>query len=116
MMHIYCPKCGIYEDAPQLKSCDRCEIEMQEHVIKPHETAVIRKSHLHVVPDINPYQSMVDGTMIEGRKNHREHLKRHSLIEIGNETKHLKPYGNYKPTGIKEELVKQLHIYKDTHR
>jgi hypothetical protein len=41
------------------------------------------------VPDIQPYQSMVDGSMIGSRSQHREHLRQHSLIEIGNEQKHL---------------------------
>lgn len=38
-----------------------------------------------VMPDIAGYQSMADGSWIGSRSAHREHLKRHGLIEIGNE-------------------------------
>ncbi len=45
-----------------------------------------------VITDIEPYQSMVTGEMIGGRRQHREHLRQHGLVEIGNETHHLKPW------------------------
>lgn len=38
-----------------------------------------------VMGDIQPYKSMATGEMIMGRRQHREHLKQHRLIEIGNE-------------------------------
>ena len=38
-----------------------------------------------VMPDIPAYQSMADGSMIEGRAAHREHLRRHGCVEVGNE-------------------------------
>ena len=38
----------------------------------------------HVTPDIAPYRSMIDGSIISGRKQHREHLRRHGCIEVGN--------------------------------
>jgi len=44
-----------------------------------------------VVADIEPYQSMVDGSLITSRRAHREHLKRHNVIEIGNEKIEPKP-------------------------
>lgn len=43
----------------------------------------------HVMPDIAPYQSMVDSSMITSRSQHRSHLKQHGMIEVGNETKYL---------------------------
>lgn len=38
-----------------------------------------------VMRDVSAYQSMVTGQMIDGRAQHREHLKAHDLVEIGNE-------------------------------
>lgn len=35
--------------------------------------------------DHQPYRSMATGEMISGRRQHREHLKQHRLIELGNE-------------------------------
>lgn len=39
----------------------------------------------HVIPDIQPYKSMVTGERIRGRAHHREHLKQHGLHEVGNQ-------------------------------
>lgn len=47
----------------------------------------------HVYGDIQPYKSMVDGSMITSRSQHREHLRRHGVVEVGNDWKR-------KPTGI----------------
>ena len=40
----------------------------------------------HIMPDIQPYQSMADGSMITSRSQHREHLRAHNCIEIGDES------------------------------
>lgn len=42
-----------------------------------------------VLGDIAPYKSQITGEMIEGRAQHRAHLKQHGMIEVGNETKAL---------------------------
>jgi hypothetical protein len=57
-------------------------IEIEKYDPKP--------SH-YIMPDIQPYQSMADGTMITSRSHHREHLKQHNCIEIGNEKMESKP-------------------------
>jgi hypothetical protein len=38
-----------------------------------------------VVTDIEPYRSMVTGEMVQGRRQHRDHLRAHGLVEVGNE-------------------------------
>ena len=40
-----------------------------------------------VLGDIPAYKSMADGTMVEGRAQHREHLRRHGCVEVGNDVK-----------------------------
>lgn len=52
--------------------------------------------------DINPYQSMVDGSMIDGRAQHREHLRRHGLVEFGND---LKPVQLGRDAHLSREVV-----------
>ncbi len=42
-----------------------------------------------ITPDIQPYRSAVTGEMITGRRQHREHLKRHGCEEVGNESLNL---------------------------
>lgn len=44
----------------------------------------------HIAADIQPYQSMIDGSWITSRSRHNEHLKAHGCIEVGNEMHHLK--------------------------
>lgn len=39
-----------------------------------------------IMKDIEPYQSMIDGRIIGSRSTHREHLRAHGCIEIGNES------------------------------
>lgn len=38
-----------------------------------------------VMRDVDPYRSIVTREMVGGRAQHREHLKRHDLVEIGTE-------------------------------
>ena len=38
-----------------------------------------------VMGDLEPYKSMITGEMIQGRKQHRDHLRAHGKIEVGNE-------------------------------
>lgn len=51
---------------------------------------------LHLVmPDIKPYTSMIDGSQITSRSQHREHLRSNHCTEVGNETKaHFDYYKN----------------------
>ncbi len=58
-----------------------------------------------VMPDIQPYQSMVDGSMITSRSAHRAHLRQHRLVEIGNETKYLQSKPLTPPQGLKKTLI-----------
>lgn len=38
-----------------------------------------------VMGDIAPYRNVIDGKTISGRAQHREFLKRHDMVEVGNE-------------------------------
>lgn len=64
-----------------------------------------------VMGDIPAYQSQIDGSMITSRGQHRNHLRQHNCIEIGNETQFLnKPPPKLKsPDGLKEMLIHQAH-------
>jgi hypothetical protein len=39
----------------------------------------------YVMSDISEYRSMVTGEIISGRKQHRDHLRAHGVVEVGNE-------------------------------
>jgi hypothetical protein len=64
-----------------------------------------------IISDIEPYRSMRTGERIAGRAQHREHLERHGLIEIGNEwdafTRPPRELGPA-PGEIREDIKRQL--------
>lgn len=65
-----------------------------------------RTTDWRVMPDISPYKSMIDGREITSRSRHREHLRAHGCIEVGNETKHImnaKPMTP--PAGLKQTVI-----------
>ena len=62
----------------------------------------------YIRDDIKPYQSMIDGRMIEGRKMHREHLKSNNCIEAGD-----MPIKN--PERPKDNSLKERLIYEVMH-
>ena len=45
-----------------------------------------------IMPDIQPYKSMITGEMITSRSQHREHLKAHGYEEVGNDSSLTTPY------------------------
>lgn len=40
---------------------------------------------VQIIPDIQPYRNVIDGKVIAGRRQHREFLKQHGVVEVGNE-------------------------------
>lgn len=61
-----------------------------------------------VMPDIKPYRSTIDGSMISSRSQHRAHLKQHNCIEIGNE-KLPDPKPKEAPPGTKQAVIEAFH-------
>lgn len=75
------------------------------------------KADYYVMPDIQPYQSMIDGRMITSRSQHRTHLKDHNCVEVGNDsslTRPPKPIGP--PPGLKEEIIRSFHQVMERRR
>lgn len=65
-----------------------------------------RSSH-NVIPDIEPYRSMVDGSVITSRSKHREHLRAHNCIEVGNDSSlRATPKPLQSPPGLKDEIIR----------
>lgn len=63
-----------------------------------------------VMPDIAAYRSMIDGSMITSRSQHREHLHRHGYQEVGNDSSLYKPRAipDCKPERRKEIIRQQI--------
>ena len=69
-----------------------------------------------IMPDIQPYQSMVTGEIITSRSKHRQHLKDHGMIEVGNDSSLHKPYKGIPdadPQQRKELLIHQVNQIPD---
>jgi hypothetical protein len=62
-----------------------------------------------IVGDLQPYRSMVTGEMIEGRRQHREHLKTHNVVEVGNSFDQSTPKPIYQPGRLKEQIARQVY-------
>jgi len=96
-----CRECGkqdtiyrtVLERDREIPSCE-CGGEAHRIITAPH-----------VAADIQPYQSMIDGSWITSRSRHNEHLKAHGCIEIGNEMHHLK--AKQKPELSKESRAER---------
>lgn len=65
----------------------------------------------HVMGDIEPYRSMVDGSIIAGRAQHRAHLRQHGCIEVGNDSslKRTTRPPLQSPPGLKETYARQVY-------
>jgi hypothetical protein len=64
-----------------------------------------------VVPDIQPYQSMITGEMIGGRAQHRAHLRQHNCIEVGNELDKPKPQPKREDPRLKRQLIEAANHF-----
>lgn len=63
----------------------------------------VRLQAPRVMSDIGGYISQVDGSYIDSRSKHRDHLKRHNMVELGNDV----------PTKQKELTARQNRERKE---
>ena len=93
---MICPKCGWSEGnhiEAQKKSDKDFYLEFwgytlgtpeAEEAWKLKQEMTYREAPM-VMSDIDPYISQVDGSVIDSRSKHRNHLKQHRMIELGND-------------------------------
>lgn len=61
-----------------------------------------------VMPDITPYHSVIDGSLITSRSHHRAHLREHNCIEVGNERLPPPKREFTAAKGLREELIARI--------
>ncbi len=66
-------------------------IQVDGQLVPADEYAPPEPAAPMIMPDIQPYTSMIDGSTITSRSHHRTHLRAHGYIEIGNEKLEPKP-------------------------
>ena len=64
--------------------------------------------NMGIIADIKPYKSMVTGEIIHSRTKHRNHLKDHGCIEVGNETKYVSKQPEHKRVDWKPEIIRRV--------
>lgn len=52
------------------------------------DNSTVAKRGISVIRDIDPYNSPIDRTLIRSRSEHRDHMKRHGVVELGTEKIH----------------------------
>ena len=64
--------------------------------------------------DIHPYQSQIDGSIITSRSKHRQHLREHGCVEVGNDSSVMKPQRKplESPPGLKEHLIRAFEQHR----
>ena len=70
-----------------------------------------------VMPDIQPYRSMIDGSVISSRSRHREHLRAHGCVEVGNDSSLYRPPKPLEsPPGLKEKIIRAVNEVEERDR
>lgn len=57
----------------------------------------------NVMVDMEPYRSPIDGSIVSSRKHHRDHMRKHGVIEVGNE-KLTGKKKSYEPEGVRDDI------------
>jgi len=104
-MPIYqtkCSKCGseqeIYRSLANFDDLpDCCGIRVERMLCAPM-----------VIADIQPYKSQLTGEMIMSRSQHRDHLKSHGCVEVGNEPVKPKTKSWIEEKAQKESIRKEI--------
>ena len=119
--HI-CPICS-----NEYEKCDTAQMTPKEYYIYFWENTLGReeaeksweekvkvesqkRTHHMVTSDIGGYISQVDGSWIESRSKHRDHLKRHRMVEVGNDV----PM-SHKPVEVANNEQRKRHIAEQVY-
>lgn len=69
----------------------------------------------YVMGDIQPYKS-TRGEVIQGRKQHRDYLKAHNLVEIGNEYEAATKREEKPPPPVEKTIQRAFHAIEQGYR
>lgn len=105
-MPIYeckCTECGehqdVYRTVAECRNMPDCCGQQMQKVYTP----------LHVIEDMKPYRSPIDGKMVTSRTQHRDHMRKHDVVEVGNEKLSGKPKRQEKDPALRHEIEKNLY-------
>ena len=124
---MICPKCG-YSESNHVVTKSNKEHYLDfwgftlgtpeaEEAWKQKEEMTAKEAPM-VMSDIDGYVSQVDGSWISSRSHHRNHLKQHRMIELGNDVpKQHKPVElSHKDKEARKRKIAELAYAKLTYR
>ena len=74
----------------------------------------VPQKSVEVISDITPYVSMIDGSLITSRSKHKQHLKEHGCIEVGNEKMEARTTSWIESKSNKEALRREIAARLDS--
>lgn len=83
-----------------------------EHDIAAISTLTMRT--ISVISDIETYKSPIDGSTVRSRSEHRDHMRRHRVIEIGNEK--IQPNTPPQRPPVRDAMQKAISMIKQGYR
>ena len=125
---MICPKCGYSEgNHVQAKQSDK-EYYLEfwgytlgspeaEQAWKEKQEMTFKEAPM-VQSDIGGYVSQIDGSWIDSRSKHRNHLKQHRMIELGNDvpTQHKKIELNRQSNEKRKRQIAEMAYEKLSYR
>lgn len=69
-----------------------------------------------VMGDLEPYKSMQTGEIIQGRKQHRDHLRAHGLVEVGNEYNAMTKRERKEAPPVEQTVRRAMEAYEQGYR
>lgn len=97
-----CESCGHYDEV--FRSVDKCR-DLPDHCGQPMKRVF---TPLHVIEDMKPYRSPIDGTIVGSRGAHRNHMRKHDVIEVGNEKLTRPMQKPYDPGDLKKDIAQAI--------
>ena len=94
-------------------------IYAEEHgEVKINEIDTAQHAGYYIQPDVQPFVSMVDGSVINSRSVYRDHLKQHGCVEIGNDSslRNIRPKPMQSPPGLKEQIIRAVNQVEELSR
>lgn len=70
----------------------------------PHPLAA--KRPVNLMRDLEPFVSIVDGSIIGSRTDRREHNRRNGVIDVGDDPAVLRPRPSYEPQNVGEDIAR----------
>jgi len=124
---MICPKCGYSESNHVVTKSNKehyldfwgftLDTPEAEEAWKQKEEMTAKDAPM-VMSDIEGYVSQVDGSWISSRSHHRNHLKQHKMIELGNDVpKQHKPVElSHKDKEARKRKIAELAYAKLNYR